>query len=138
MNLYRRAVTLAVVGSAVSTLMMAGCSSTEKKFDHIVPGMSTDQVKNTMDQGPSHFENIANTEYASWYWGDGYCVLFKNDKVVAKDAAQTGNSGSAGPVKYEETRKAHCLAPGQTAKTSTDRTVSIPGVGTVHLPGSGG
>jgi hypothetical protein len=113
----------------------AGCSSASKKFEDVTPGMTSDQVRHTMSDGPSRFENLADSGYSSWYWGDDYCVLFKDDKVVAKDAAREGNSSSAKGVEYKETRKASCVAPGQTAKSSSDRSVNIPGVGTIHLPG---
>ena len=111
------------------------CSSTQKKFDRITPGMSPAEVSEAMDEGPSKFEKIANTEYTSWYWGEDYCVLFQGDKVVTKVSALEGNTASAGPVSYEEKVRAQCLAPGQTAKSSTERSVNIPGIGTVKIPG---
>jgi hypothetical protein len=131
--------TLGLLTLTVAYALTAGCSSTgPKKFDRIVPGMSSSDVKNAMDQGPTRFENIANTSFATWYWGDNYCVLFKDDKVVAKDSALAGDTASAKGVEYTENRKAQCLAPGQTSKATADRTINIPGVGTVHLPGDHG
>ena len=86
-----------------------GCSSSSKKdFNDITPGMSRDDVKEAMNAGPTAFKQVEGTDYAVWNWGDRFCVLFKGDEVVAKE--------NLGPAKYEETRKAQCLAPGQVAE----------------------
>lgn len=113
-----------------------GCASKEKRFEDIVPGMDTEQVRDTMKEGPSRFENIADTNYTSWYWKDEYCVLFKDNKVVAKDSRTEDRNVNVGPGKYTEVHTAQCLAPGQVAESATERSVNIPGVGKVTLPKS--
>lgn len=118
------------------TLAAGGCASQQKRFERIVPGMSQEDVRKTMDSGPTRFENIESTEYAAWHWGEDYCVLFRNGAVVAKDASQVGRAANAGPASYEEKRRAQCLAPGQAADATTDRSVNIPGIGKIQLPQS--
>ena len=128
---------LKVSFGAIALLGMAACShAPTAKFDKITPGMSESQVKNEMDAGPTRFEKVGDTDYTSWYWGKDYCVLFKADKVVAKDQTEAGRSVSVGPGKYEEKKSAQCLAPGQTASNGSDRIVNIPGIGTIQLPKS--
>lgn len=113
-----------------------GCASQQKHFEDIVPGMSTGDVRKAMKDGPTRFENIANTNFAAWYWKDEFCVLFQENKVVGKDSRQEGRNVKLGPGQYEEARLPQCLAPGQTALNSTERTVNIPGIGKVTLPKS--
>lgn len=113
-----------------------GCASQEKRFEDIVPGMSVEDVRDTMKAGPSRFENIANTNYSAWYWENEYCVLFKDQKVVAKDSRVESRNMSVGPGKYSEVHLPQCLAPGQTAESATERSVNIPGIGKVTLPKS--
>jgi hypothetical protein len=115
--------------------LAAGCASQEKKFERVVPGMSASAVQKNLG-GPTRFGQVADTSFSTWYWGDEYCVLFRDDKVVAKDSATTGKSGNAGPASYEEKTRAECLAPGEVSKAKTDRTVTVPGIGKIHLPES--
>src|SRR4051812_47951968 len=92
---------------AAFLITLAGCaSSPEKRFNDIRPGMDEERVSKTMGEGPTRFEDIANTQYSSWYWGDDRCVLFKDRKVVAKDSSRTGNDVTVGPGKYEEKTRA--------------------------------
>ena len=114
-------------------LTVMGCASAQKNFDNVTPGMSEKDVRSTMG-GPSRFESISETNYTAWHWGEDYCVLFKDNKVVGKDASQAGKNASLGPAKYEEKQAAQCLAPGQTATTGNSRTINIPGVGKIQLP----
>lgn len=122
--------------AGLGLLLVSGCSSAEKRFERITPGMSSNEVKEAMDAGPSRFEHVADTNYMTWYWGDDYCVLMKDDKVVAKDSTHQGSTASVAGAGYEETSRAQCLAPGQTAKSGTDRTINIPGIGKVRIPES--
>lgn len=98
--------------------------------------MDADQVGKIMDVGPSRFEEIADTEYSAWYWGDDRCVLFKRGRVVGKDSANIERRVEVGPGSYEETRNAQCLAPGRMAEAGRDRIIHVPGVGTVRIPRS--
>jgi hypothetical protein len=129
--------TLSLTFVAILAAWSAGCASDSKRFDHVEPGMTSAQVKDAMDSGPSKFGPVADTGYTAWYWGDDYCVLFKDDKVVSKDTTSEGTSGNVQGVEYKEQHKAACLAPGQTAQGSKDRSFGIPGVGTIHLPSGG-
>jgi hypothetical protein len=122
------------LAASLLTASLAACASAQKKFESITPGMSQDDVRRTMGEGPSRFRQLPDAQYSSWYWGDDYCVLFKQDHVVSKDSTESGRNVSVGPGKYEEKRKAACLAPGQVVTESTERTVEIPGVGSIHLP----
>ncbi len=120
----------------VVTLMgLMGCASQQGRFEQIIPNMTYEDVKRSMKDGPTRFDQPQGSEYAAWFWGDNdYCVLFKNGRVVAKDARGTGSSGSIAGAEYEETTSAQCLAPGQLASNQKGRTVRIPGIGTVELP----
>lgn len=122
--------------TSVLFLGLAGCASSAKRFESIVPGMSGAAVTKAMDHGPSNFETPTNSEYTTWYFGPDHCVLFKSDHVVAKDSATSGNSAGGYGVSYDEKRLAQCLAPGQAAKRATERAFKIPGVGSIHLPES--
>lgn len=116
--------------------LLQACSSAEKKFERITPGMTQEGVRDAMDGGPSRFEQVSGTDYSTWYWGGEYCVLFKGDRVVAKDSTREGTSANVGPGSYEEKTQAQCLAPGQSAKSGPERTINIPGIGKVRLPES--
>src|SRR4051812_4975197 len=80
----------------LSALVLAlGCSSSSKRFEEITPGMTMEDVKKAMNQGPTRFETLAATGssatpsgYESWYFGDDQCVLFKDQKVVSKDVTR--------------------------------------------------
>jgi hypothetical protein len=113
---------------------LCGCATSSSRFEKISPGMTADQVKTTMSDGPSRFETASDTGYASWYWGEDYCVLFRNDRVVSKNTATDGMGGEVKGVGYQEKNKASCLAPGQTARSGTERSINVPGVGTIRLP----
>lgn len=120
----------------VAALILAACSSQQKRFESIVPGMSSQDVQKSMDTGPTRFDNISGTDYSSWYWGDDYCLLFQGGKVIMKDTAQSGRTVNAGPASYEEKRYAECLAPGQASQAGADRTINVPGIGKVRIPES--
>ena len=115
-------------------LLLQGCASQQSRFDQINPGMTGSEARAAMHAGPTHFENVPNSEYATWYWGKDYCVLLKSDKVIAKDSAEAGRTVNVGPGKYEEKKQAQCLAPGQAAQNGVGRTINIPGVGSIELP----
>ncbi|MBC7691765.1 MAG: hypothetical protein H7222_08340 [Methylotenera sp.] len=114
----------------------SGCSSASlsDEFEKVMPEMTTQEVTKAMKTGPSRFEAVDKTDYASWYWGNDYCVLFKGGKVVGKNSSAEGKSASVGPGKYEEKNPAQCLAPGQVAESGADRSINIPGIGTIKLP----
>ena len=125
---------LVAVASVGCLVLMTGCSSVQKKFDQIIPEMTMQEVRQTMSDGPTRLEATADSNYSSWYWDNKYCVLFKGGRVVMKDAAQAGASMNVLGGKYEESRSAQCMTPGQAAKSGMDRTVSFPGLGSVKLP----
>jgi uncharacterized membrane-anchored protein len=79
---------------------MTSCASgTKRNFESITPGMSQNEVRAAMGDGPTRFEPIEKTEFSRWFWGDTYCVLFNQGKVVAKDSTQTGRNVEVGPGK---------------------------------------
>jgi hypothetical protein len=131
--------TIPLLTLALPIALLASCASSSKRnFESITPGMTQNEVRAAMGDGPTRFEQVEQTPYSRWFWGDAYCVLFnESNKVVAKDSTQTGRNVEVGPGKYEEKKLASCPAPGQVAETSgPDRTVEIPGVGSIHLPKS--
>lgn len=118
-------------------ISVAACSTASKdaRFDRVLPNMSPDEVRREMDSGPSRFEKLDDKgQYMSWYFGDDYCVLFQDEKVVSKDSTAAGTKAESNGTKYEEKSVAQCLAPGQVAKSDKERSVEVPGVGTVKLP----
>jgi hypothetical protein len=122
-----------IIGVLGLCILGAGCSSSQKRFERIVPGMSESDVRKQMDTGPSRFEAI-NSQYTTWYWNNDFCVLFKDAKVVAKDNSESQRKVSVAGGGYEETRVPQCLAPGQTGTTATSRTINVPGIGKIELP----
>jgi hypothetical protein len=96
--------------------------------------VTTSEVEDQMGTGPSRFENIADTKYSTWYWGDDYRVLFQDQKVISKDSTHTKKTASIAGNEYEERRMAQCLAPGHTSEVGTTRVINIPGVGTIQIP----
>lgn len=125
-----------IIFGLLTIFVASGCASREARFENIVPGMSTEEVRKTMKGGPTRFEEVAQTEFTAWYWGEDQCVLFKGGKAVAKDSSQIGQSVKVGPGQYEEKRQALCLAPGKVAEGTTERIVNIPGIGRIKLPKS--
>ncbi|MGZ3688111.1 MAG: hypothetical protein ACXVBW_07415 [Bdellovibrionota bacterium] len=80
----------------------ASCSTASSRFETIVPGMNSWEVRHTMDAGPTRFETAPNTDYSVWHWDNDFCVLFKSGRVISKQAAEARG------------KSAQCKAPAQT------------------------
>src|SRR5437868_3650442 len=111
----------------ILSALVASCASQRAKFDDILPGMTSSEVRKTMEGGPSKIESGTEASYTSWYWGKDYCVLFKDNQVMSKDSTQSGRKLKVGPGQYAEKSLAQCIPPNETAKNRTERSVNLPG-----------
>jgi len=50
----------------------------------VAPGMSQEEVRETMGQRPTAFLDHG-LGYVSWKYGDNYCILFRDNAVISKN-----------------------------------------------------
>ncbi|ATB32985.1 hypothetical protein [Melittangium boletus] len=101
-----------------------GCATTQSRFNSVYPGMPSRGVVETMEGGPSRAQEFGDGSTA-WYYGDDFCLLLRDDKVVAKDSTQEKVSVNAGVVALKEVQKAQCAPPG-TAEVQTEQMIRTP------------
>lgn len=121
-----------LLAAAVATV--TGCASGPRpNFNAIYPGMTSQQVAQAMQGGPSRAQEFPDGSSA-WYYGEDQCVLLREDKVVTKDRTQEKETlAVAGVGAMRETQKAFC-APAGVARPEKDQELDTP-FGTVRNPG---
>jgi hypothetical protein len=111
---------------AMLTIMMVSCASTGSKFGKLYPGMTSDQVVQTMEKGPSKVEQFPEG-YASWYYGENHCLLMKEEKIITK--SQTEEKEVIGIPELggmKEKKKAECIPPYMKSAKKVEREVETP------------
>jgi hypothetical protein len=102
-----------------------GCATTKSKFESIYPGMTSQQVVQVMEAGPSQAKEFPDGSSA-WYYGEDRCVLLRDDKVVTKDRTQENETTAIpGLASVRETKKAFC-APAGVAAPTTQKEIDTP------------
>lgn len=119
--------TLLRLAVALSFVALSGCATTKSRFNQVYPGMSSQEVAQTMEKGPSRAQEFKDGSTA-WYYGEDLCVLIRQDKVVAKEQTQARTRVDAVVVSLEDSRKALCAPEGQ-GEARTEQTIVTP-VGT--------
>lgn len=120
---------------AATVAAVTGCASGPRpNFNAIYPGMTSQQVVQSMQGGPSKTQEYADGSNA-WYYGEDQCVLMREDKVVAKKRTEERETMSVvGVAAMRETQKAFCAPPG-VAAPKTAQELDTP-FGTVRNPGA--
>jgi outer membrane protein assembly factor BamE (lipoprotein component of BamABCDE complex) len=120
---------------AASVAAVTACASGPRpNFNAIYPGMSSQQVVQSMQGGPSKTQEFADGSNA-WYYGEDHCVLMREDKVVSKQRTEERETMSvAGLGGLRETNKAFC-APAGVAAPKSAQELDTP-FGTVRNPGA--
>ena len=107
-------------------LLLGACASTGSRFGKIYPGMSTDQVVQTMGKGPQKTEGFSDN-YSAWYYNEDTCLLVQSDKVVSKSVTEKQGAlevwGLGGAT---ERKLAECLPPGYKSTKKVQREVETP------------
>lgn len=120
---------------AASVAAVTGCASGPRpNFNAIYPGMTSQQVVQSMQSGPSKTQEYADGSHA-WYYGEDQCVLMREDKVVSKQRTEEKETMSVvGVASVRETQKAFCAPAGVQAPKSAQE-LDTP-FGTVRNPGA--
>lgn len=109
--------------TAALALAATGCA-TSGGFDKLYPGMSSQQVAETMGTGPSRAQEYPDTSTA-WYFGEDRCVLMREDKLVSKATSEETSSLDTPLVSVRDTEKAFC-APEGYAKAKREQEIETP------------
>ncbi|XXF80802.1 hypothetical protein P2318_13895 [Myxococcaceae bacterium GXIMD 01537] len=109
--------------AATAAAAAVGCATTppapRPNFNAIYPGMTSQQVVQSMLGGPSHTQEYPDGSTA-WYYGENRCVLVREDKVVSKDRTEEDTSlAIPGVGGLRTTNKAFCAPAGVAAPKST-------------------
>lgn len=120
---------------AATVAAITGCASGPRpNFNAIYPGMTSQQVVQSMQGGPSKTQEYADGSNA-WYYGEDQCVLLREDKVVSKRRTEEKETLSVvGVAAMRETHKAFC-APAGVAAPKAAQELDTP-FGTVRNPGA--
>ncbi|WP_434390087.1 hypothetical protein [Melittangium boletus] len=105
--------------------LSSGCASTESRFKKVYPGMSSASVAETMKGGPSRAQEFGEGSTA-WYYGDDFCMLLRDDKVVAKESSSEKISMNAGVVALKDVQKAQCAPVGMEGEVRTEQMIRTP------------
>jgi hypothetical protein len=93
-------------------------------FQYIYPGMTRNEVVDTMGKGPSEAVNY-EAGYVAWFYGKDKCVLLLEGEVVSKEVTQTKTNMSAFGLKAKERILAECAPPGQRSGTK-EQSIKTP------------
>lgn len=102
-----------------------GCATTESRFNKVYPGMSSASVAETMKGGPSRAQEFGEGSTA-WYYGEDFCMLLRDDKVVAKESTREIVSMNAGVVALKDVQKAQCAPPGMAGEARKEQMIRTP------------
>jgi len=109
-----------------SLFLLAACATSGGKFGKIYPGMTSDQVAQTMNKGPTKVNQFSEG-YAAWYFGEDQCLLMQQDKVVAKNVTEEKAEIEAwGLGGVTRSQKAECIPPGYKSTAKVERTIETP------------
>lgn len=120
---------------AASVAAATGCaSSPHAKFESIYPGMTSEQVVESMRSGPTRTREYADGSNA-WYYGEDLCVLLREDRVVSKQHSEKTETLSVmGVASLSETRQAFCAPPSEQTPQAVQK-LETP-FGSVRNPGA--
>ncbi len=110
----------------VGVFVLSACATSGSRFGKIYPGMTSDQVVQTMGKGPDKTDAFPDN-YASWYFGQDACILVQNDKVVGKSVSEEkGVLETFGYGGMSEKKKAECIPPGYKPTNKVERSIETP------------
>ena len=96
----------------VLPLLLLACAE-GPRWDHIIPGMTGQDVMKEMKSGPSKIDPYQDN-YSAWFYGADKCVLMQNEKVVSKETTESkGGIRLFGLGGSSESQLAGCVPPGQ-------------------------
>jgi hypothetical protein len=111
--------------AAVMLVVSSGCATTESRFKKVYPGMSSASVAETMKGGPTRAQEFGEGSTA-WYYGDDFCMLLRDDRVVAKESTRENISMNAGVVALKDVEKAQCAPPGMEGEVRKEQMIRTP------------
>ena len=118
--------TLLRLAAPLCFMALSGCASMQSRFNTLYPGMSSHEVVQTMESGPSRAQEFSDGSTA-WYYGEDHCVLIRQDKVVAKERTRDRTTVDALVVALKDSQKALCAPEGMGAARTEQQIVTPVG-----------
>jgi hypothetical protein len=93
----------------LSVVSLSACNP-HRHYMAVAPGMTQDEVRETMQQRPTAFFDHG-LGHVTWQYGDEYCVLFKDNAVISKNIMQPTAETTARKGKTNTSRKDKTATP---------------------------